>query len=163
MFFTTLSYLKFLLKSTNQHGVHSPFVFSLVTKGLYQKNTKTVSFDAYPQLQELTKKQKRILSKILIYFKIATIDFDAVPFSKKRNTYKLLYINKTKQLKKINTTGFNAKHIVLVDHLYQTKNSLEDWHQFISNTEGIVTVDLFYFGLIFFRTAQAKEHFRIRV
>ncbi|QYS88594.1 O-methyltransferase [Flavobacterium davisii] len=31
------SYLKFLWKSTNQHGVHSPFVFSLVTKCFYDK------------------------------------------------------------------------------------------------------------------------------
>ena len=29
------SYIKFLLKSTNEHGVHSPFVFDLVTKCFY--------------------------------------------------------------------------------------------------------------------------------
>lgn len=32
------SYLKFLKNSTNQHGVHSPFVYSLVTKCFYDKN-----------------------------------------------------------------------------------------------------------------------------
>jgi predicted O-methyltransferase YrrM len=31
------SYLKFLYNSTNQHGVHSPFVFNLVTKCFYDK------------------------------------------------------------------------------------------------------------------------------
>lgn len=31
------SYLKFILKSTNQHGVHSPFVFDLTTKCFYKK------------------------------------------------------------------------------------------------------------------------------
>lgn len=30
-------YINFLLKSTNQHGVHSPFVFDLVTKCFYDK------------------------------------------------------------------------------------------------------------------------------
>lgn len=32
-----LSYIKFLWKSKNQHGVHSPFVFDLVTKCFYDK------------------------------------------------------------------------------------------------------------------------------
>lgn len=31
------SYFKFLRKSTNEHGVHSPFVFNLVTKCFYDK------------------------------------------------------------------------------------------------------------------------------
>ncbi|AWI27230.1 O-methyltransferase [Flavobacterium pallidum] len=35
MIFQVKSYLKFLWKSTNEHGVHSPFVFSLVTKCFY--------------------------------------------------------------------------------------------------------------------------------
>ena len=37
MLFIAISYLKFLLKSTNQHGVHSPFVYNLVTKCFYKK------------------------------------------------------------------------------------------------------------------------------
>ena len=40
MFFIIVEYFKFLKKSTNQHGVHSPFVFNLVTKCLYKRPTK---------------------------------------------------------------------------------------------------------------------------
>jgi len=32
------SYIKFILKSTNQHGIHSPFVYDLTTKCFYKKN-----------------------------------------------------------------------------------------------------------------------------
>lgn len=39
MFFKLQSYLQFLAKSTNQHGVHSPFVFDLITKCFYKKKT----------------------------------------------------------------------------------------------------------------------------
>ena len=35
--FQLIAYIKFLLKSTNEHGVHSPFVFDLVTKCFYNK------------------------------------------------------------------------------------------------------------------------------
>ena len=34
------SYLKFLWNSKNEHGVHSPFVFDLVTKCFYDKKSK---------------------------------------------------------------------------------------------------------------------------
>ena len=37
MIFQLTSYLQFLKKSTNQHGVHSPFVFDLITNCFYKK------------------------------------------------------------------------------------------------------------------------------
>ncbi|MDX1761872.1 MAG: class I SAM-dependent methyltransferase [Christiangramia sp.] len=37
MYFQLRSYLNFLLNSQNQHGLHSPFVFDLVTKCFYDK------------------------------------------------------------------------------------------------------------------------------
>jgi len=41
MFFQIKSYLKFLWHSKNEHAVHSPFVFSLITKCFYDKKTKS--------------------------------------------------------------------------------------------------------------------------
>jgi len=40
MLFQIKSYLQFLWNSKNQHGVHSPFVFSLVTKCFYDTKSK---------------------------------------------------------------------------------------------------------------------------
>ncbi len=40
LFFSIRSYWEFLWKSKNQHGVHSPFVFDLVTKCFYDKTSK---------------------------------------------------------------------------------------------------------------------------
>ncbi len=40
MFFQIKSYLQFLWHSKNEHAVHSPFVFSLLTKCFYDKKSK---------------------------------------------------------------------------------------------------------------------------
>lgn len=42
-----IAYIKFIFKSTNQHGVHSPFVFQLVTKCFYNKTIQA----SYSQLK----------------------------------------------------------------------------------------------------------------
>ena len=62
-----ISYIKFLLNSTNQHGIHSPFVFDLTTKCFYKKNTssKTNALNSY----------RNILLKN--YNKIKVTDFGA--------------------------------------------------------------------------------------
>ncbi|WP_055448741.1 O-methyltransferase [Lacinutrix mariniflava] len=50
-----IAYIKFLLRSTNQHGVHSPFVYNLITKCFYDKSK-------YPQYKELAF-YKKVLNK----------------------------------------------------------------------------------------------------
>ena len=76
MFFKIISYLKFLLKSSNQHGVHSPFVFDFVTKSLYKNNQEIINFDNYLQLEYLSKKKIKILSKIVSHFQLKEICFN---------------------------------------------------------------------------------------
>lgn len=46
--FQIIEYIKFLFKSTNQHGVHSPFVYDLVTKCFYDSTT----YKEYSNLSE---------------------------------------------------------------------------------------------------------------
>ncbi|MHA6279828.1 O-methyltransferase [Salinimicrobium sp. CAU 1759] len=53
-----LAYIKFLLRSTNQHGVHSPFVYNLVTKCFYDRN-KYPSYSILKQYRRSLLKDKR--------------------------------------------------------------------------------------------------------
>jgi predicted O-methyltransferase YrrM len=53
------TYITFLLKSTNQHGVHSPFVYGLLTKCIYKKNVIPEALKAYRKEQGTTISIKR--------------------------------------------------------------------------------------------------------
>lgn len=161
MFFRTFSYFKFLLKSQNQHGLHSPFVYDFITKGMYQQKIKKDALLDYNELKFLSKKQIIILTKIVNYFKVDKIHYDSNSFLENSNTsYKLLLINNLSSLKKINFKDLNSNHILIVDKIHQHK---KEWQEILGTKEATVTIDLFYFGLVFFRNKQAKEHFIIRV
>ena len=161
MFYRFFSHIKFLLESTNQHGVHSPFVFNFVTKGLYKRGKIILNFSEHSELKNLSKKKKKILSKVLNYFKIDSIYFDSKLLNKElESKSKLLYI------KLLNHNFFlenQANYFVIIENIHKNKNAYSIWQKIIKNNEATVTIDLFYFGLIFFRKEQAKEHFKIRV
>ena len=61
MWYQITSYIKFLLKSKNQHGIHSPFVYNLITKCFYDSKKKA----AYKTLivyRNKTIQHKKIIS-----------------------------------------------------------------------------------------------------
>src|SRR5690625_173689 len=76
-----LRYLRFLSKSTNQHGVHSPFVYSYLTEGIY--NTKR-SYKGY-------QKKRRLLQATIDYFQVKNIlgtpEFQIDPNKEKANQF----------------------------------------------------------------------------
>lgn len=55
MIFQIQSYLQFLIRSSNQHGVHSPFVYDLVTRCFYDRKK-------YSEYTGLKKHRKSLLS-----------------------------------------------------------------------------------------------------
>ncbi|WP_397446853.1 hypothetical protein [Polaribacter sp. R77954] len=112
----------------------------------------------------MSKKKSKLLSKIITYYQIETINFDKTAFKEKsKNTFKILYI---KNLNNISTSYFsklNSKHIIIIDDINATKKHQLKWSKIIQDNKVIVTINLFYFGLLFFRKEQAKENFKIRV
>jgi predicted O-methyltransferase YrrM len=79
------SYLKFLWKSKNEHGVHSPFVFDLVTKCFYDKTI-------YPEYSILKNYRKSLLENKNY---IEVTDFGAGSRVFKSNKRQLSQIAKT--------------------------------------------------------------------
>jgi len=62
MVYQISTYLKFLTKATNQHGVHSPFVFELILHCLYNKK----QFTSYSKIKEYRDALLKEKSKISI-------------------------------------------------------------------------------------------------
>lgn len=85
MLFQIKSYLNFLKSSTNEHGVHSPFVFSLVTKCFYDKTN-------YTEYKTLKEYRNNLLQN---HNTIEVTDFGAGSRVFKSNTRQIANIAKT--------------------------------------------------------------------
>ena len=254
---TIKKYIKFWLKSTNQHGVHSPFVYDLITKCFYDKtnrfeyknllnyrkellNTKTsIAVTDLGAGSQVMKTQTRVVkhiashagstvfrSKLLLrlvdYFKfehilelgtslgIATYamhlgnpdakitsiegcpnttrftrknliqnsashisllngDFGAVIPLLEHNKFDFIFIDGNHQkeatIEYFETLLKNSHNntVFVFDDIYWSKGMTEAWETIKQHPRVTVTVDTFYWGFVFFRKEQLKEHFVIRV
>ncbi len=258
MIFKLTSYLQFLKKSTNQHGVHSPFVFDLLTKCFYKKTaiTKLKLITDYrndllqnknkieitdfgkgskifksnfrpifkiAKVAGITKKRSKLLIRLVAYLKpnnileigtslgigtasmhignpksnITTLegcpqtmkvaknqfkkfDFNSVIFVEgpfkttlpnclKNKTYDLIYFDGNHQKQPtleyfeqcLNTIHNNS--VFIFDDIYWSKEMADTWEEIKKHPKVTVTIDTYFWGFVFFRKEQTKEHFTIRV
>ena len=257
MWYRIISYLKFLLRSTNQHGVHSPFVFDLVTKCFYDniKYSDYRKINAFKnritrapykiQVTDLgagskaiktnerkvkdigryvciSKKEAKLLYRLIKYFepenilelgtslgfstqalslgnptaKILTIegcpniaqytkvnfdlqfldnikqltgDFSTFLPELSKNSYDLIFFDGNHQkeatLNYFETllTTIHNDSVFIFDDIYWSKGMTEAWETIKQHPKVTVTIDTYFWGLVFFRKEQQKEHFTIRV
>ncbi len=252
-----LQYIKFLLKSTNQHGVHSPFVYNLVTKCFYDKTEytaykhilnyknallknktgiKVTDLGAGSQVMKQneriissmaknagsTNKRAKLLYRLVNYFnskiilelgtslgiathamslanqetKITTIegcsnisefskanfkryhlnnidvktgDFNKVTSQLQTNNYDLVFFDGNHQ-KEATLSYFetflqtiNNDSVFIFDDIYWSKEMTQAWEIIKQHPKVSVTIDTFFWGFVFFRKEQVKEHFIIRI
>lgn len=162
-----LRHFQFLLKSTNQHGVHSPFVYSYLTEGIYRSKK---SYKGY-------QKKRRLLQATIDYFQVKEIygtpefQIQMSKCSKKKlrnDTYKRLhYISNinllsTKELLQLIETA-DEDTIIYINTPYQSKEGNKKWLEIQTNTKFHVSIDAFLAGMLFTRKEQKKEHFVLRM
>ena len=164
MIFRLLAYINYLIRSKNQHGIHSPFVFDFVTKGLYQRQKNQRNLNLNFSDLAFSKAEEKLLIKILNYFQIED-EFNKIINSTKTSgdNYKILFYNSLNNFNIDYLKPYSSVEILIIRRIHQSKESEEKWQEIINFKSARVTMDLFYFGLVFFRKEQRKEHFIIRV
>lgn len=122
MFFQIKSYLQFLWHSKNEHAVHSPFVFSLLTKCFYDKKSK-------PEYAVLRKYRNSLLANKNT---IEVTDFGAGSKVFKSNTRVIAQIAKTAGISRK-----RAEVLFRITHYFQPDSVLE-----IGTSLGLATAAL---------------------
>lgn len=255
MWFQLKSYFKFLWSSSNQHGVHSPFVYSLVTKCFYDTKNKAAyekianyrkkifhnqelievtDFGAGSRVFKSNKrkvsaiaknagiswKRSKLLFRIANYLnfknalelgtsiglatsslaankdlevltiegcpetariaEVAFNNFDLTNIELKTGKFEEVLKNYQQKIDLAYIDGNHSKEATLenfelllklkhneslfiFDDIYWSKEMQAAWQQIKNHPEVTVTIDTFYWGLVFFRKEQEKEHFKIRV
>ncbi|WP_139150262.1 hypothetical protein [Cellulophaga baltica] len=159
-----LRYLSFLFSSTNQHGVHSPFVYTLVTKGLYKKdkytsikslNTALKLLD-YFKISEINLKDQNETFKALITEKFPNIGLDT-------NSESFIYLDNLSDKNVLffkELERFNNDTLIYINNI---NKNYAHWQALITLEKIKVSIDTFHGGILFFRREQVKEHFKIRI
>ena len=156
------SYLRFLLQSTNQHGVHSPFVFNYITKGLYQQknnyattksNQWLIQSTQYFKPKSICFLEESLVTKIHHYFKTELSSFNNAEFIiasyKKQNEVMI----------RTSIDNMNNSQLLLIASQSYPKSFFDELRK---NPEIIVMIDFYYGCLISKRTEQLKQNFFIR-
>ena len=145
-------YLLFKLTATNQHGVHSPFLYSLVCSCFYNSN-----FKKKKSLPINSKRNKLTLSLILENLKSFN---ETVETEFKIEKFKIIYdTNKSLSQQIEDIRLINTPHLTLIDELHFQR---EEWNLFILNSKYII-MDLYFYGIIIQRPQQSKEFFSLKV
>ncbi|WP_108866985.1 hypothetical protein [Aquimarina aquimarini] len=191
MHFKIKEYFKFLYSSTNQHGVHSPFVYNLVTKCFYNKKQTP----AYTSIKSILKRSKasvtitykvaKLLNRTLSYFEskralILANSADSISqilstnndvlidttVSPNSNEYDMIYmdIDYFESLSDLTSlySKTNNNSVIIINSIHNSKTSSMVWKKIKKDSHVTVTIDTFFLGFVFIRKEQAKEDFIIR-
>ncbi|WP_378183638.1 hypothetical protein [Aquimarina sp. SS2-1] len=189
MLFKIKSYLCFLWKSTNQHGVHSPFVYHLVTKCFYNRKERA-SEDFITSVVknnpcEISLKNAKLLNRLIPYLdykKILILSDSSYLITQilsinnqvsitnspeDQNLFDFIYVDiaQCKNNPELLKTIFSLVHndsLLLFNKIHKSKSNQSIWKQIQNNSKTKVTINTYGLGFVFFRKEQEKEHFVIR-
>ncbi|PIF00216.1 MAG: hypothetical protein CR994_07065 [Maribacter sp.] len=167
MLYRFTHYLKYILGSTNQHGIHSPFIYAYVTKCLYKKSR----FKGNKNIKALFKGIAYFKAKTFFTPKNGNHIIDLVKESfplieTDQRPADIIYLDEPNNVlfSSIIKEGiYHNDSMLWVNNIHYDKESTQTWETLKNHAKVTVSVDLFYCGALFFRKEQAKEHFKVRI
>jgi len=136
MIYKIFRYISFLVNSSNQHSVHSPTVYKLLTECIY-------------------KIDKRLISSELLILQNSITDMY-------QDEFQVDYID---NIQSVNINEFEIKEdkIVLIKNI-KNKNEYYFWKKLISDNKIQVSLDFYYFGIIILKNKKLqKQDYQIRL
>lgn len=147
-----VKYLFFKLKATNQHGVHSPYLYALVCSCFYNSNWKSIrKLPLSSQNQEffyqcITKQLQSFIDQSVLEFRIEKPELN---FHESKTLIE--WIEEFEHEKK--------PHITLINNLHQQR---KNWNSFVSKNK-YVYLDFFFYGIVIHRFQQRTESFFLKI
>lgn len=184
-----LSYSKFLWNSVDVHGVHSPFVYSIVADGLDRNSIRLPNYNT--DKPAFSKKATDVLCRLMLYFRAEKLYIlgdesgevtEAIrrcgehiknkvwffsPLAPIPGIIDMAYITSDQyeidgMIKKLLPNMGNSSFIIMAD-IHASKENETAWEAAKQNPNVSVTIDTYHLGILFTRKGQAKEHFTVRI
>lgn len=134
------------LSSNSRHGTHSPFVYKLADKVIYNNSSTAVSLKGGD-------KSDHLIQEVVAYLQsVSTVPMAIEKLDLKDSCFEVSEILEIQ----------NSSQVVILKNIYKTRGSKQLWANLLANTNIIVTIDLFHFGVLIRRTEQPKENFKLR-
>ncbi|RZA04023.1 MAG: hypothetical protein EOP47_00465 [Sphingobacteriaceae bacterium] len=187
----TKDYLLYLLKAKTRHGTHSPFVYRLVDKVIYDYSAKKV----YDELIKLnapiidghrSNKLNQLIYRLTADWQPATIielgdplgitsqyllkaSPEAKIFSENVvDSPGLIFINTNNGQEAFGyfkqcLLKVNSGTLMLINGIYANEGMKAAWIKIKTDHQVTVSINLFWIGLTYFKKDQAKEDFVIKI
>ena len=145
-------YWFFKRKATNQHGVHSPFLYALVCSCFYNKDWRNIRQTPWNQKKH-DEMSGQILEQVSKFNKHASTKFQIEPL-------KIVFTkNKTLEHYKKKLETDKEPRLTLIDNLH---NQRAEWNAII-NSQQFIILDFYFYGIIIQRPQQIAETFFLKI